>query len=116
MNYELCKSLKDAGFPQENTGYCCYYIYTDRYGYLESVGDQPQEGFIRKPSLSELIEACAEDEQTFNLFNGYLIGKEGMWHASSTYIVHPEHGGSLICHGSTPEEAVARLWLELNKK
>ena len=48
------------------------------------------------PSLSELIEACGDD------FNILVRGKDGFWYAESE-------------QGKTPTEAVARLWLVINK-
>lgn len=95
MNYELAKELKDAGFPFKNygTGF-------DSKGNLES-----------RPivELSELIEACGEFgfESLISSFGGewkkYFIAKS----APKT--------GSKQGTGKTPEEAVAKLWLELNK-
>ena len=96
MTYELCKQLKDAGFPQKDLGKCgekhehnqrdCVYPYT--------------------PTLSELISACGERF-------GYLQQKERkgkiIWCANSD-------GTHEDIEAPTPEEAVARLWLELNKK
>ncbi len=63
------------------------------------------------PTLSELIEACGEKfEELINLKDKWICyggGKDiikgvEQWHAFG--------------EGSTPEEAVANLWLELNKK
>lgn len=56
----------------------------------------------KHPTLSELIEACGEDFYD-------LVRFSDRWQARS-----PMLGNSNI--GETPEEAVARLWLALNKK
>ncbi len=115
MNYELAKQLKDAGFKQDGSNG----FITDK-GIFESLFDcdycpevfgQPtsNKNNAYVPSLSELIESCGDgffgitrdnnhgnisfkasgDPMAFDIFEGY---------------------------GNSPEEAVARLWLELNKK
>lgn len=87
MNYELAKKLKDAGY----TNYSKCWSGTD---------DSPN------PTLSELIEAC--DNCGLALFE-----RNHLWEAYS------EWGGDDYTHfgkGSTPDEAVANLWIALNKK
>lgn len=87
MNYELAKQLKEEGFPFDK----------------DVIEWEP--GYI--PTLSELIEACGDGfhglwviqdewEAFSELDNGYIVGKNG--------------------EGKTPEEAVAKLWLALNRK
>ena len=100
MNYELAKELKDAGFPQTGD-----YGYSadgqDQYNYHRSI---PELDHIRKPTLSELIEACGDG--FFRL--SHSENNDGTeWDAESW-----ESGE--IETGTTPEEAVARLWLALN--
>lgn len=70
---------------------------------------QLEEGdYVSIPSLEQLIEACGEK------LNG-LINKGGVWIATGG-----EHrgfyGDDFVPVGKTPTEAVARLWLALNKK
>jgi len=60
-----------------------------------------KRGDIYIPTLSELIEACGHIE----LDN---ISGDNIWRASQ------ECG--LPKYGKSPEEAAAKLWLELNKK
>lgn len=89
MNYELAKQLKDAGFPwptdKEKYDICCW-----------------------EPTLSELIEACGNN---FELLTSRSVGIK--WRADSW------PWGTLKKNvegkGDTPEEAVARLWIELRK-
>jgi len=94
MNYELAKKLKDAGFPdskewnEHTTLMHGNFFMTDGHGV---------------PTLSKLIEACGEE------FAHLIQGIYGEWVATSyknrdTYAVE-----------KTPEEAVAELWLALNK-
>lgn len=127
MNYELAKELKDAGFPQKyptgaptrayNSKGRHYWMHDSSNddqthiihdGYTDNALDDKQLTFI--PTLSELFEACGEDFAS-------LIRKNGGWEANSKFFVDKE--GIASAHnwiGSTPEEAVARLYLQLNKK
>lgn len=107
MTYELAKELKDAGFSQTGNG-----LWSGNVGKINLESILPgevfgiaQEDFVYLPTLSELIEACG-----YGFFN-------------LEYWSHPAHNSWLAkgttgveIKGSTPEEAVARLWLALNKK
>ncbi len=96
MNYELAKQLKEAGFPQNLDGNKCLNG--------SPLKHYDKEGEPYCPTLSELIEACGEE--LFTLSN---IGRDGhKWEASTI--------NELCTRGSTPEEAVAKLWLEVNEK
>ena len=90
MNYELAKQLKDAGFPKT------FYLYDE----TQEIGNEP--------TLSELIEACGDKLE--NLTQSY----KGKW-CCNYYYEEDENFGS-DSDGSTPEIAVARLWLALNEK
>lgn len=109
MNYELAKELKDAGFRQG------YWEGWDDHGggkwmqfdgknslYDHETGDSEE---LYVPTLSELIEAC-------RMFTDRLCLEQHSndWRAG-IYV-----GPKQFASGSTPEEAVARLWLVLNKK
>lgn len=112
MNFELAKKLKDAGFPQDK-------INTSRNGdgvsYLDSGMERGHERDISAsdyyklqdrcyvPTLSELIEACGEE------FMKLQRHDSGMW-----FVFSSDHG-ILLPWSSTPEEAVANLWLKLNE-
>ena len=98
MTYELAKQLKEAGFPvkeitADSTDTDLSHISEDGQWYL--------------PTLSELIEACGESF-------GYLDKSFTQWIAGSNMQKSqvPDAQGT----ASSPEEAVARLWLGLNKK
>ena len=106
-NYVLAKKLKDAGFPQETI-----------WGYREHASLNKKEEPVldlRKstnlkelacaPTLSELIEECGK---------GYFILESSQymgWQAFKGLNREIGYGNSF----NTPEEAVAELWLELNK-
>ena len=113
MTYELAKQLKDAGFPQD------MHDMFDRWatwgGELNDHGKplirlwdrfmrQPDDVFM--PTLSELIAACGDNFQHLwkdvyqtNDWSSMAMGND----------MNEKYG-----HGKTPEEAVARLWLNLN--
>lgn len=116
MNYELAKELKDAGFPQ---GLMPLY---DSEGYIHRSPEE-EESRVYRPALSELIEACnpaKSDDMglktdldrwhAFYDYNGYFEHHDKFKDADEMYAVQ------LNVYGQTPEEAIARLWLSLNKK
>jgi hypothetical protein len=95
MNYELAKQLKDAGFPQGD--YQSRVRLRQAFVNWESEHNPITEWFAMPP-LSELIEAC---DTLIDLY-----GHGSQWGA--------ETPKGLVVEGTTPEEAVARLWLALN--
>lgn len=114
MNYGLAKKLRDAGFPQDGKNYTV----TGGRRYAEGINS---DEFAYVPTLSELIEACG-DILLYKLpKNNKWSGEKGVWVASDvkeylcadTYFIDTSFDGHI---GLTPEEAVARLWLALNKK
>ena len=90
MHYKQAVELRDAGFS----------VKTETHA-----GGQVT---WTTPTLEELIEACGEGFWT--LVNSKML--EGTVWLASQYIV----GGEIKEKGSTPTEAVARLWLKLHKK
>lgn len=94
ISYELTEKLKSAGFPQEGDG-----KYRSVLKYISSA--QGIETIIYCPTLSELIEQFSG--QLFELTSVPTV--EG-WLCK---------GGEkyTVVVGSTSEEAVAKLWLEI---
>ena len=98
LSYEICKRLKDAGFP------------LIEMNATESMSEQLEwckvdfggEWFYI-PTLSELIEECGD--RFYSLTYKKL---SNLWEAES--IKGKKEGGNI------PEEAVANLYLEINKK
>lgn len=123
LNYELAKQLKDAGFKCEG-----YFGVTENnklvesdseYGWVAAKeGNYLYEDFqtvIEIPTLSELIEACGENFGTLSQYS--FPGTDGnKFLASCQYKPGDIQQKYTDAEGSTPEEAVARLWLALNKK
>lgn len=68
----------------------------------KSPNREKDEWLYYEPTLSELIEACGVEFNSLVKFGSY-------WSASANDF-------ELNGKGSTPEEAVANLWLVLNSK
>jgi len=121
LSYELCKKLKDAGWSQEFSYGDCGMTPEGGYTYHdEHTNDYLEENEVKIPSLSELIEACIEGvEFGFDSLVYYPEGSRSninhKWEAYAKYDPSYEDGNRLGT-GEAPEEAVANLWLELNKK
>lgn len=104
MDYVLAKELKDAGFPQKP------YLEVEEKtirGSNITVKFAPTDN-VTYSTLSELIEACG---MTFHS----LIRTEKGWDACEWVEPFSDNFASRVS-GSSPEEAVARLWLALHKK
>jgi len=99
MNYELAKKLKDAGFPQIE-----HYDETD-----DLLQFHINNEFISIPTLSELIDACGDGFRFLIHEKDPRSLKE--WRCNNDKSEWKEDG----FWGKTPEEAVANLWLALNK-
>lgn len=129
MDYEQCKALKDAGFPQNvwdiglytlaycNLDDCCnnelHLLHHDNdeggntgndYSHREQ--DTVQD-WLRCPTLFELIEACGE--KITAIYSPWDIAGDG-----TTWVAFTQ-GAKTAGKGATPEVAVALLWISLNK-
>lgn len=96
MEYNLAEELKDAGFPQSLLPTCV----PDGWFDTEHTFEETKEVAVYEPTLEELIEACGE-RIAFRL---QWVG--GKWLANNK---------EKLGIGVTLIEAVARLWLALNK-
>lgn len=120
ITYELAKELKDAGFPTPSTGQIITDADMARGWHFKSIPNDPGEWYY-EPSLSELIEVCGEDfdrlehEKDSAFLQGEHI-KRNRFRADGYVQVEKNHWSTMSYLGSTPEEAVAKLWLALNKK
>jgi hypothetical protein len=132
MTYELAKQLKDAGFPQQewrieneiekvpeyNCGYHLFYENADesegphiggndrimRLQYFNPtyLAEHP-DWIVYVPTLEELISACGKRLSR-------IIQTEVQWIAYADYPPRLH-----VVNAPTIEEAVALLWLALNK-
>lgn len=99
ISYELAKELKEAGFVQPER----YEAYNPETGLWE-YNAQLKGVLPYTPTLSELIEAVGLEFA--------IQSDKGMWIAQR----FGEGGERITANGSTPEIAVASLWLELKLK
>ena len=109
LSYEICKELRDAGFPQSGKGEDLEPRgWRDKHheGYLDSMVEYLSEK-IYSPTLSELIAECGDD------FYGLKKGGS-IWVVESIQNIRGE--SKWIGGNFTPEVAVARLYLALHKK
>jgi hypothetical protein len=107
MDYELAKELKEEGFPQPHEGF-----YEGRFiCQVEHEGEEKLAGveYSYSPTLSELIEACVSMTEDGDFHLEHLSDEWG----AATCFTHREKDDWE--RGKTPEEAVARLWLALNR-
>lgn len=113
MDYELAKQLKDAGFPQNGAGK--YRTEKMQSVYDNGIGNNPRysartyDEKLYIPTLEELIEACGD-----KLFALFRKGPT-VWVADGGEWIGGYFGNEYCIQGKTPSEAVARLWLALNK-
>ena len=110
LSYSICKSLKEAGFPQgvddEGQGYEVNKK-NERCHVIEIVQGWVTCHTIKQPTLEELIEACGRNLQC-------------LWHYSDEYweaFSGPKDQQKKYPSGKgkTPSEAVANLYLALKK-
>jgi len=95
MDYALAKELKLAGFPQiRREG---FFLYSEQLPYAPRASEK-----VYAPTLLELLDACGDR------FYGLRRTNEG-WEAS-------DGEQAFIDPCKTADEAVARLWLALNKE
>lgn len=107
MTYELAKQLKDAGFRQDFSAISWGYDGNGNIREASTYGLRDY-GLVKIPTLSDLIEAINND-----MFGAMTlhIDKTGFTQATSQR--RSEKDGYIT--GSTPEEAAAKLYIELNK-
>lgn len=107
---KLGKQLKEAGF-----------IHTTHW--LNTVGGSENPEMLEDlhmvpdPTLSELIEACGDNLiaiQNRHLLNGFDEQFTTKWCAVKEWEAYYPPEVSVGYYGSTPEEAVANLWLTLH--
>lgn len=103
LTYETAKELKDKGFIQYGKGVSVF----SKPATFENieVGD-----YAYSPTLEELIGAC--DTNSYLFAELQRPGSE-RWEAEAVKI--PYKGDSKVGYGDTVAEAVANLWLKINK-
>lgn len=109
MNYELATELKDAGFPQDTQMFWCSDVGEKTYSRnCEPYSKATCGKHTAFPNLSELIEVCGQKLHS-------LIRTDNGFDACEWQ--EPFHESfPLRVRGTTPEQAIARFWLALNKR
>lgn len=111
MTYELAKELKDAGFPQEKP---LHVFVKNKQGVFKSLDTKYIPAILEKtkiPTLSELIKACGDKIHGIGRYNKGVY-TDGWW---AFGLLGDLNSFTSEAEGTTPEEAVARLWLALNE-
>lgn len=115
ITYELAKKLKESGFPQ-NMNCVQYFGKKDDEGELiltfgGFLPDPSEAESLALPTFSELIEACGDSFSSLHLV---AIGFKACGWDENGNEEHRMRNFEEV--GSTPEEAVANLWLALQNK
>lgn len=108
LSYELCLKLKEAGFQQR------YHWKSGGLDHFVVENEKDEYGcpvVVEIPTLSELIEECTPRVVLWQFEDRWCAGI--YTYGSDIYI---DDYPSPCESGDTPEEAVASLYLELNKK
>lgn len=106
MDHELAKQLKDAGVPQQGHG--------EKIPKPGPDGGDYSNGAYA-PTLEELIEACGGRFKAAEQYP-WAVQADGKWLAKPWVLDDQtnEPENKFWYFGSTPTEAVARLWLALH--
>ena len=116
LNYKQCEQLKDAGYSQTGLRYTWYYS-TDPMGCYNSgeeyldVKNHPDR--IVLPTLSELMAAVFNYDKDDIVGDFTMIEDLGYWFVS---VFSSKKGKIIKAKGKTPIEAVANLYIKLNKQ
>lgn len=104
LDYETCKKLKEAGFPQDRLMGEDYLCKNPRH-FAENCKE-----CVKTPSLSELIDACGEEFDSLNHMKHHDKADHTYGWGTNLYTTL---GGVSVY--DTPEQAVANLYLKLNE-
>ena len=125
MNYDLAKKLKDAGFPQVAVLGTYFLTGREEEIYIDANlegGTWNEAGWVRCPTLRELIATCMSFPEGFISLTAPSIKCEGDefgvtcgWVAVGYKQVGDSGSEKIEIIAISPEEAVANLWMALNK-
>jgi len=110
LSYELCRKLKEAGFMLEKIVIPSGSSFIDAS--YQELGCKIGDDHYFYPTLSELIEALHSKGQFYSLYLD--TPKTFRAHGAKTF-KQIEANRHVVATGTTPEEAVAGLYLKLNK-
>ena len=121
MDYELCKKLKEAGFPQTGD-YWFDKTYKFELNDGRGCGQEGEQDYFEiaedysAPTLSELIEACGEHlvDIVKSSPTHWRVHGQGKIDWDWMYGGRRDWGYSIS--GKSPEEAVAKLYLAIHSQ
>lgn len=119
ISYALAKELKEAGFPQNPNSHDEFpNSWIDSEGHTSSYRHTLDGELMYVPTISELIEVCADRFKSLIKNPEIVVGGQPKpkWEALSPSFKIGDSDASYFGFGDTAEEAVARLWLALDKK
>lgn len=114
ISYDLAKELKDAGFPQEHLDDRDFVEIHEALAIHNILDQEKYEQYFdpHRPNLSELIKACGEGRLE--------LRRENQKWSVEFKVPNTERTLGPIFNSRqkfrSVEEAVAKLWLTLNKK
>lgn len=118
--------LSLMGYPKEESDYYTQGKWRSAHYFWREYIDSDECDILYFPTLSELIEACGDVD--IIIFKERRVSGDvyyaGIYNVETSDPENPVYNDEFTLHipwekrksGSTPEEAVANLWLELNKK
>jgi hypothetical protein len=109
MKYELAKQLKDAGFPQM----CGVQWGMQRVPALREIS--AIDPSLSVPSIDELMQECGEPIQIIMIKANNIYPEKNEPKTFLLYEAKKLDGSNKSGTGFSAQEAVATLWLELNK-
>ena len=107
MTYELAKELKDKGFVFRTM---------EEYMNTPHVYTSFNDKDLAFPTLSELIEACGKYIVLRQEDFGWIAYHDNSSFKNCVGLNAIDVFMTDSASGDTPEEAVSRLWIEINKK
>jgi len=128
LSYKICMKLKDADWPQNKRSETGVYFWCENNGELGKGREQGTKRIQHRdfldewgftwdklcdcPTLEELITACGTK---FLMIHHDMMGEGANDYEWSAVEAKPGEIG-MFEYGDSPIDAVANLWLELNKE
>jgi len=116
MTYALALKLKNAGYPQDTKSVLYHPIHGILIG-IPSAETLIEPEVVAMPDLSDLIAKCGDKFHRLSRINPYRFadgyGWEEHYIATGNDIMYFSTTRDQEYKGSTPEEAVSKMWLDI---